>query len=223
MRQFRVVLPVMLMIFTVSPCLAQMPPMGAPPALTDIKNFDIGAPAEPLTQPLPESAISPEKRALLLEYLRLTRRTSKPESPDIRKMMGLIRPQMPSLMTQITPPGVSMTSMQKKAILEDVNNDANRMAVRTTELLGQNVDLDKITEEVSLKVYDKYFTEQDLREMIAFYHTPVGEKICKQQPAIDKEIANAMMMTSVSPMMQIIRQVIGEEQLFAPSKPTPAK
>lgn len=36
-------------------------------------------------------------------------------------------------------------------------------------------------------VYDKYFTEDDIRQLIKFYQTPVGKKIIKVMPEISSE------------------------------------
>lgn len=41
--------------------------------------------------------------------------------------------------------------------------------------------------EMLVPVYKKYFTEADLKEMIAFYNSPVGKKFAQKSPAIMKE------------------------------------
>ncbi len=41
--------------------------------------------------------------------------------------------------------------------------------------------------EMLVPVYKKYFTEADLKEMIAFYNSPVGKKFAQTSPMIMKE------------------------------------
>lgn len=38
-----------------------------------------------------------------------------------------------------------------------------------------------------IPVYDKYFTQEDIRQLIKFYQTPVGKKIIKVMPSISSE------------------------------------
>lgn len=42
-----------------------------------------------------------------------------------------------------------------------------------------------------LPIYDKYYTEDDLDQMIAFHSSPVGKKIAALQPQITKESMDA--------------------------------
>lgn len=41
--------------------------------------------------------------------------------------------------------------------------------------------------ELLIPLYDRYYTEDDLRQVIAFYKTPVGQKLMKTLPAITQE------------------------------------
>jgi hypothetical protein len=38
-----------------------------------------------------------------------------------------------------------------------------------------------------IPIYDKYFTHQDVREMLAFYQTPIGQKAISVLPAVTNE------------------------------------
>ena len=87
----------------------------------------------------------------------------------------------------------------------------------------QNKELPQVMENTFVSVYDKYFSEQDLKDIIAFYRTPIGEKLRQQQAAIDKEIMTLTMTGSVAPIGKVIRQVQEEEELFAPVRSAPPK
>ncbi|MEI6310927.1 MAG: DUF2059 domain-containing protein [Bacteroidota bacterium] len=41
-----------------------------------------------------------------------------------------------------------------------------------------------------VEIYYKYFTEEDLKEIIAFYKTPIGKKLLQNNPAIIKDAMN---------------------------------
>ncbi len=51
------------------------------------------------------------------------------------------------------------------------------------ELAGKRAELDaKLT-----KVYARHFTEQELKDVISFYKTPVGSKLLTEEPAVVEE------------------------------------
>jgi len=52
--------------------------------------------------------------------------------------------------------------------------------------LKRVLNLDDVLNEL-VPVYDQYFTEQDLRELIAFYESPLGQKVLKTAPLILKD------------------------------------
>ncbi len=41
--------------------------------------------------------------------------------------------------------------------------------------------------DLMVPIYDKYFTDDDIRQMIAFYNTPVGKKLVENLPLITQE------------------------------------
>lgn len=38
-----------------------------------------------------------------------------------------------------------------------------------------------------VEIYDRHFTTDELRQLLAFYHTPIGQKLLVEQPAIAQE------------------------------------
>lgn len=54
------------------------------------------------------------------------------------------------------------------------------------EELKKALNLDDVIDAL-VPVYDQYFTEQDLQELIAFYESPVGRKLLKTLPLIAKD------------------------------------
>ncbi|MCC6461938.1 MAG: DUF2059 domain-containing protein [Saprospiraceae bacterium] len=41
--------------------------------------------------------------------------------------------------------------------------------------------------ELVVPIYDKYYTEEDIRQLIVFYESPVGQKMVAQMPAVMQE------------------------------------
>ncbi|MFA7340377.1 MAG: DUF2059 domain-containing protein [Candidatus Obscuribacterales bacterium] len=223
---------------------AQMPPPPAPPPIPpELLNQSSTGDDSVATAAAASAHVSPAKRALILEYMQLSGR-SVSAAPPIEQMMGLVRAQLPKMTKQLSgsmpgmisgmtsrlapnAPNVSkvppLTSMQQKAMMEDAQEAVGRITQRSGEILAQNKELPQIMEDTFVSVYDKYLSEQDLMDIIAFYHTPIGEKLRRQQAAIDREMMTLTMTRSMAPIGKVMQQVQQEEELFAPGNLTPSK
>lgn len=47
-------------------------------------------------------------------------------------------------------------------------------------------DLKELNDRI-IPVYDKHFTQEEIRQLIAFYSTPIGRKMVHEQPAVAQE------------------------------------
>ncbi len=244
MPSINVCLLLMVLQLGVLSASAQMPPPPAPPPIPpELLNQTSTADDSVATAAAASAYVTPAKRALILEYMQLSGRSTS-AAPPIEQMMGLVRAQLPKMTKQLSgsmpgmisgmtsrlapnAPNVSkvspLTSMQQKAMMEDAQEAVGRITQRSGEILGQNKELPQIMEDTFVSVYDKYFSEQDLKDIIAFYHTPIGEKLRKQQAAIDKEMMTLSITRSVAPIGKVMQQVQEEEELFAPDKLSPGK
>ncbi len=78
---------------------------------------------------------------------------------------------------------VNGTQASMEATVAEVINNAPE---DRKEEFRQMFDLSNFFSEM-VPVYDKYFSENDLRELIQFYESPVGKKFLSVAPAIMKE------------------------------------
>lgn len=244
MRSINVCLLLMVLQLGVLSASAQMPPPPAPPPIPpELLNQSSTADDSVAAAASASAHVSPAKRALILEYMQLSGRSIS-AAPPIEQMMGLVRAQLPKMTKQLSgsmpgmisgmtsrlapnAPNVSkvppLTSMQQKAMMEDAQEAVGRITQRSGEILAQNKELPQIMEDTFVSVYDKYFSEQDLKDIIAFYHTPIGEKLRRQQAAIDREMMTLTMTRSMAPIGKVMQQVQQEEELFAPDKLSPGR
>ena len=65
--------------------------------------------------------------------------------------------------------------------------DWDRFAERFYTLFVERVDFTKIIETVYHPLYDKYFSADELEEIVVFYRTPVGRKLMQSMPALMQE------------------------------------
>lgn len=56
---------------------------------------------------------------------------------------------------------------------------------------GKNMSM-KILNEEMVKYYDKYFTQQEIKELIKLYESPVMKKVLKLTPEINQQMMSAV-------------------------------
>lgn len=98
----------------------------------------------------------------------------------------------------------------KKALLESYQAKANAS-------LDKAVGWDKIRPDM-VKLYTSNFSEQELKELIAFYQSPLGEKMLKKMPALTEQSAKltqAKLETAVPEVNKLLADMTEE---LAPAK-----
>ncbi len=166
--------------------------------------------------------LTPEKKALILELLKVTE-ADKTVDKVVAQMMAAHQRQYPLMISQIVNANNDLTAEQKKDIIEKSQTRSQQSSERLKELFKQKIDLGDVLNKVALVVYDKNFTDAELKDIIAFYKTPTGLKTLKQMPDVMRE---SMDMTSnlIAPQMaQIITQLMEEEKAKLKSGDKPAE
>ena len=90
--------------------------------------------------------------------------------------------------------------------------DFDAFAERFRALFAERLNFSQIIEAVYPPLYDKYFSEEELREMLAFYRTPLGRKSIEVMPSLMQE-AGAAVEVAVRPLaVGLIQQIVAEER-----------
>jgi hypothetical protein len=90
--------------------------------------------------------------------------------------------------------------------------DFDAFAARFRALFAERVNFSQIIETVYPPLYDKYFSEEELREMLAFYSTPVGRKNIEVMPSLMQE-AGGGVEAAVQPLaVGLIQEIVSEER-----------
>jgi hypothetical protein len=87
---------------------------------------------------------------------------------------------MPKMMQQIIAQDAAskrMTPQQRKKAESKVNQASARMIQRLRDELPQKINYAELIEQLSYSLYDKYFTEEELQDLIAFYQSPTGKLV----------------------------------------------
>jgi uncharacterized protein len=68
----------------------------------------------------------------------------------------------------------------------------------------------KLINEDMVALYDKYFTQNEINDLISFYKTPTGQKFIKVTPEIQKEIMMVMYQKYMPEMQKSIKARVEE-------------
>lgn len=93
------------------------------------------------------------------------------------------------------------------------------MVQRYRELLPSRVNIGEITEEISTNLYAKYYTEQELQDLIDFYQTSTGRKAIATLPQLTKEALEQSNEILLPEITQLLQEIIQEE--FGPKSLNP--
>lgn len=86
-------------------------------------------------------------------------------------------------------------SLEERRLPEDVRKEMRPLVVQASEniktrfeqVFRREVDFQALLQHVYLPVYQKYFDEQEMAALIAFYASPVGKKLSAVTPVLMQE------------------------------------
>jgi hypothetical protein len=106
---------------------------------------------------------------------------------DIRSLMELIGAR-----DQVQDGASNAIEQSREKLLATVpNNDKGQAFVNAFAASYQKkFDVDQVTEQL-VSVYDKHFTEDEIKGLLQFYGSPLGQKVATEMPKIGREIQSA--------------------------------
>jgi len=141
-----------------------------------------GASQNPM-QPSPQSSAEPQgtSSAAPSKSIDATKET------DIRSLMELVGAR------DMVQDGASNAIEQSREKLSATvpNDDKGQAFVNAFAASYQKkFDVDQVTEQLA-SIYDKHFTEDEIKGLLQFYGSPLGQKVAAEMPKISREIQAA--------------------------------
>ncbi len=138
--------------------------------------------ATPTTAPAAPVTVTPEMRAAIKELLD----TSKFRDSLSQTYQGLV-PSLPAQMAQMLNSEIQknqkLSEDQKKQVRERLNKSFDAAAKSGIAILQDPKMVDEIVEKV-YPIYAKYFTLAEIKQLTAFYKSPVGAKSITTMPLV---------------------------------------
>lgn len=84
----------------------------------------------------------------------------------------------------------------------------------------KKLDIETLMQNAYVQIYSKYFSEQELEDLIAFYTTPLGQKSIETMPDLMREGMDAAVRELTPKMEQITAEVMAEQEKKRPWRRT---
>lgn len=160
------------------------------------------------------------KAALIEEYLQISRAETSVEEA-LRLFFDQTDAQIAESLGYTAEAVAEMDADERIRYENSIARQRTRIGGIVDRLL-QRVDLAELAREVSVPVFDRYYSEVDLRALIAFSKTPTGQKQIENQARMGVEIQNATQ-KALMPVMGAIIDELQKEGEEAAARANPAK
>lgn len=195
-----------------------------------------GAIAQQQSDAVAKPAISPQKRALIAELLEVTE-MKKTALAVFNSVLDQDEKEMPNFIWQgvlATKPVQELDAAAQEGLRQTLLTESNRMSKRIRELFAERIDFTRIVEDMSTDLYDKYFTEGEIKDIIGFYKSATGKKTIEVMPKMFTESMTNTMEAIKPKVMALVTELVNEEsarvekelqakKINEPAKPQPAK
>lgn len=150
------------------------------------------------------------KRKLIAELIEVTGALTGIEG-EFKKGMEDQKRMMEGLFPDELVPDDTLSEAERKERREKRFVETNRIFDRMVDRIEKEVDFKGFAEKSLYNIYDKHYTEQDLRELIAFYQTPIGKKVVAVSPLIESETLKAFEAELLPSLLKIIKEIMDIE------------
>ncbi len=155
-----------------------------------------GASQNPV-QAAPQSAASPQANAAPAPAI------DPVKEADIRSLMELVGAR------DLVQDGqaAAVEQAREKLIAPVPINDKGQAFVNTfASIYQKKFDVDQVTEQL-VGIYDKHYTEDEIKGLLQFYGSPLGQKVAAEMPKINREIQAALRTVSGKAAREALTEV----------------
>lgn len=167
-----------------------------------------------------QSAIPEEKRKLISEMVTIMKMDAQlPEMTD--QILKAMETSYPLGSNQAIDSNPNLTQEQKEQLKLKEADSFRSFSTKLRERIKTGIDHKKYIEEGVYPLYDKFYSEQELKDLILFYKTPTGQKVVTSMPKLFAESQKVAQETLVPQVLPLIQQLLDEE--FKNIAPEPAR
>ncbi|MEK6304184.1 MAG: DUF2059 domain-containing protein [Acidobacteriota bacterium] len=157
-----------------------------------------------------QSEIKPEKRALIKELYLATKADKMAES-----FTNIILSQMERDLPKTLSEFPEMTDLKRKdrdQAQKVLFETSARILARFKELIPERINFAEVMEQMFYPLYDKFFTEDELKDLVTFYKSPTGQKSIDVMPQLLQDAMQRASEALNAKVMRLVDEVLAEER-----------
>lgn len=158
-----------------------------------------------------QETMTPEKRELIRELYKATK-ADKLAEQTATTLIAQMETDLPKFISLRLETRSDLTKKQKAEALKIAADSATRITKRFRELLPERINFSEAMEQIFFPLYDKYFTEDELREIVAFYKTPIGQKSLNVLPNLMADAIQLSDKVLTPKVLDLVNEILAEEQ-----------
>lgn len=149
------------------------------------------------------------KKAILISVLSLlfhTNANAQEKKDDLKKLFKLINSEkmMEGISTNI------IASIKANAKINSNDGEKNKFENYMGFVTDEMKEMMKQMNEDLILIYDKHFTDKEVKDLVAFYESESGKKFIEKTPEISGEFMSLMMTKYMPPFQEKIKAKMGE-------------
>jgi hypothetical protein len=160
-----------------------------------------------------QDAITPEKQALIKEFMKL-QTTSTNYVALMDQFLGQGLKQSAPLISQALKEEILQAKLspgeQKASPTRERGTD--RILARIRAEFPKRVNFGELFDRVGVEIYAKHFSEDEIRELIILYKSPVAQKLLHLLPQITAEVIPKVEAWITPTFTQVMEEAFAEEK-----------
>ncbi|HEX8736516.1 MAG TPA: DUF2059 domain-containing protein [Pyrinomonadaceae bacterium] len=180
-----------------------------------------------LAQANAQTGVALEKQAAIKELVAIVY-----ADDDVEELMKIVSSQVQAtsktIFKTLLDERTDLTPAERKLLEDSFAASQGEAAKRYQEKFVQKLNFNAMIAEISIAIYDKHYTLEEIRDLIAFYKTPTGQKSLKLTTTIMTDSFQAIQEKLLPRMPVIIKEIEEEirkdaEEKINAKKPRPKK
>lgn len=169
---------------------------------------------KPATTSAVQPQISPSKRALIDKLLVVTQQ-EKLFQQTLDLSFAQLQNDLPTLIDQgvMTPQGTATKpddspSPARKA----VQSMLDRVMPKFVKEVQQSISFKELVDQIYYPMYDRHFSEPELKDILAFYDSPTGKRTIQVMPQLVQESMQKTNQIMLPKLLEIMQRLMAEEE-----------
>lgn len=153
--------------------------------------------------------ISPEKKALIADIIAVTKadKLVKDVAINVSKQMG---DGYPAIVHELLKKRTDLTAQQKVEVENHILRNQDAMD-KYIECILDSIDFADYTERSIYPLYDKFFTEEELKDLLQFYKSSTGQKMLAKLPELSAESMKLAQTILLPKVIEMLDRIVNED------------